>query len=113
MHDGIAAAIIITVMFGGIISVIKTFQDYFLRRKLINMGQVDQTSLNILGEEKDSRFTALKWGLIILFGGLGLVLLEFIPYRHDSPFPYGVEAVFIAIGFLIYYFVVKKELGKN
>jgi len=55
----------------------------------------------------------LKWGLVILFGGLGLVLLEFIPHNVNSPFPYGFVTTFIAVGFLIYYFLVRKEFSKR
>lgn len=112
MDQGIQAAIILGVILLGIARIIKTFTDYFLRKKLIELGHIDEKASNILGSKEDNYYSSLKWGIIILFGGLGLVLLEFISYDTNSPFPYGVEAVFIATGFLIYYFVAKKELIK-
>ena len=56
-----------------------------------------------------SRQSTLKWGLIILFAGLGLIIVEQLPHDEDSLLPYGVEAVCASLGFLLYYFMVKKE----
>jgi hypothetical protein len=113
MDPGIVAAIVIAVIFTGVVSIINTFLNYKLKRKLIESGQVNDTSINILGEQEEGRYSALKWGLVVLFGGLGLVTLEFIPYHVNSPFPYGWVATFTAIGFLIYYFLVRKEISKH
>src|SRR5690242_5524326 len=104
MHNGIAAAIVIGIIFLGMIGIIRELTEYTLKQKLINSGQVDTKSLKILSNPRDNRFTALKWGLISFFGGLGLITLEFINYSRESPFPYGVELVFISTGFLVYYF---------
>ena len=113
MSDGIAAAIIIGVILIGIAKIIQTFTDYHLKKRMVELGHVDEKVSNILGNQEELTYSSLKWGLIILFGGLGLILLEFISYDIDSPFPFGVEAVFIALGFLLYYFIVKKELLKT
>jgi len=113
MHDAIGGAIVIAVIFTGIVSIIKTVLSYNLKRKLIESGQVDEKAVNILGDQEEGRYAALKWGLVILFGGLGLVLLEFIPHNVNSPFPYGFVTTFIAVGFLIYYFLVRKEFSKR
>ncbi len=111
MHDAVGGAIVLAVIFAGIFSIIRAILNYKLKRKLIDSGQVDEKSVNILSEQEEGRFTALKWGLVILFGGLGLVLLEFIPHHVNSPFPYGLVASFVAVGFLIYYFLVRKEIS--
>lgn len=113
MEEGIQAAIIIGVMFLGIAKIIKTFTDYRLKRRLIELGHIDEKVSNILSNKADNYYNDLKWGMIIFCGGLGLIILEFIPYDVDSPFPYGFEAVFIAAGFLLYFIIVKKEFAKN
>src|SRR5690349_15696408 len=113
MNGGIVAAIVIGAVFYGIIGIIRAITEYMLKQKLINSGQVDTKSLKILSNPTDTRFTALKWGLITFFGGLGLVTLEFINYSRDSPFPYGVELVFISTGFLVYYFSTRSEISKS
>jgi hypothetical protein len=113
MHDAVAGAIVIAVIFTGIVSIIRTILSYNLKRKLLESGQVDEKAVNILGDQEEGRYTALKWGLVILFGGVGLVLLEFIPHNINSPFPYGFVSSFIAAGFLIYYFLVRKEISNH
>jgi len=60
----------------------------------------------LFASKADNRYSTLKWGLILLFAGIGLILLEYIPYEYNSPLPYGIEGTFIALGFLVYYFVV-------
>lgn len=113
MHDAIGGAIVIAVIFAGIVSIIRTILTYKLKRKLVESGQVDEKSVNILGEQEEGRYTALKWGLVVFSGGLGLVLLEFIPHNVNSPFPYGLVSCFIAAGFLIYYLLVRREFAKH
>jgi hypothetical protein len=91
----------------------KVMTDYILKKKMIEKGFVnDDTQAIFKSHAETNRFSSLKWGLIILFGGLGLVVMEFIPTGPESPLPYGLLAVSISAGFLIYYFMLKKETGK-
>lgn len=105
MNDGIAAALILGVIFFGIVSIIRTITDYQLRRKLIQLGHVDKHATGLLQKPQDSRLASLKWGLIILFGGIGLIIVKLIGIDNDDILFSGVEAICIAIGFLTYYFV--------
>lgn len=83
---------------------------YRLQKRVIESGLLDADSLKTLLQPTGLVRDALKWGLILLFGGIGLVVLEFVPYRAvDSPLPYGVEAIFLAVGYLTYYGLVRKQ----
>lgn len=104
----IGPAIIIGTIFFGIVSIIKAFSIHFLRKKIVDKNNLDESTVKALSM-KENRHTALKWGMVALFGGIGLILLEFIPYEYDSPLPFGLEAVMISAGFLVYYFMVKNE----
>src|SRR5688500_2197600 len=98
---------------GSIIIFTRTISDYILKKKMIEKGYVNEDTQAIFKRNTDeNRFSSLKWGLIILFAGLSLVLMDFIDYDTRSPLPYGLFAVFVSLGFLIYYFIVKKELNK-
>ncbi|XOV93807.1 MAG: DUF6249 domain-containing protein [Bacteroidota bacterium] len=91
----------------------KMLTDYFLRKKIVDKG-LESTDVSAFFKTEDkAKYSALKWGLIILFGGIGLMLIELMPYSDESPMPYGVIATSIAIGFLTYYFIVKKEIEKE
>ncbi len=89
----------------------KVMTDYILKKKMIEKGFVNDETQAIFKQQKlnEGKYSSLKWGLIILSAGLALVLLEFIETRPDSPLPYGLLAVFISTGFLVYYFIVQKQ----
>lgn len=91
--------------------IIKFITDYLLKKKMIDKGYVteEEQALFKKQSQKVNTYSSLKWGLIILFGGIALVAVEYIPYSKNSPLPFGVFAIFISAGFLIYYGIVKKE----
>lgn len=91
----------------------KVMTDYILKKKMIEKGFVnDDTQAIFKQHTSDNRYSSLKWGLIIFFAGLSLVIMEYIPTGPESPLPYGLFALAVSLGFLIYYFVIKKEAGR-
>ncbi len=112
MHDGLAGAIIVGVIFYGIVSIIRVITDYQLRRKLVQLGHVDSQSTFILSKQQNSHLESLKWGLIILFGGIGFIIISLPGINLDSPLPFGIMSVCIAIGFLLYYYITRRILEK-
>lgn len=91
----------------------RTLTDYILKKKMIDKGLVNDEAQAIFKRNtEDNKYISLKWGLIIFFAGISLVLMEFIPTTPESPLPYGLFAVAVSLGFLFYYFLVKKELNK-
>jgi hypothetical protein len=88
----------------------KVLTDYVLKKKMIDKGFVnDDTQAIFKQHTSDNRYSSLKWGMIIFFAGLSLVLMEYIPARPDSPMPYGLFALSVSLGFLLYYFIVQRE----
>jgi hypothetical protein len=90
----------------------KVMTDYILKKKMIDKGFVNDDTQAIFKQhasELANKYSSLKWGMIVFFAGLSLILMEFIPVQHDSPLPYGLFAVSVSLGFLIYYFMVKKD----
>jgi len=91
----------------------KVMTDYILKKKMIDKGYVNDDTQAIFktqSESGENKFTSLKWGLIIFFAGLSLIIMEYVPTTPESPLPYGLFAVSVSLGFLIYYFLVKKEI---
>lgn len=94
----------------GIYLFTKVMTDYILKKKMIEKGFVnDDTQAIFKSQTPDGKYGSLKWGLIILAAGIALVVLEYLDFRPGSPLPYGVLAVFISMGFLVYYFIVQKN----
>ncbi len=89
---------------------VKAMTDYILKKKMIDKGFVNDDTQAIFKEHaSENKYGSLKWGLIALFGGLSLIIMEYVEVRPESPLPYGLFSVFVSLGFLIYYFMVKKE----
>lgn len=86
----------------------KTLTDYFLRKKMVEKGLIGDDASQLLHQQNENKFAALKWGLIILFGGLGLILIELISLDVNSTLPYGLFAMSLSAGFLVYFYIVQK-----
>lgn len=103
-------AIIMT--FGTVSLAIIAITNYLLKKRLIQSGNLDAESQKIISKSFiGMKFDNLKWGLIILFAGIGLVIIEFLPKRNfeNSSLAIGIELIFIALGFLTYFFYVKDK----
>lgn len=95
---------------GAVYFFVKVMTDYILKKKMIEKGFVnDDTQAIFKQHTTDNKYSSLKWGLIVFFGGMSLIIMEFVSVRPESPLPYGLFAVCVSLGFLLYYFMVKKE----
>lgn len=113
LKDVLMPAVILGTIGGTIVIFTRTISDYILKKKMIEKGYVNQDTQAIFRKNTDeNKYSSLKWGLIILFAGLSLVMMEYIDYETTSPLPYGLFAVCVSLGFLIYYFMVKKDLNR-
>lgn len=89
----------------------KVMTDYILKKKMIEKGFVNDDTQAIFKSHQstENKFPSLKWGLLTFFGGISLIIMEYIPVSPESPLPYGLFAVAVSLGFLIYYFIVKQS----
>lgn len=96
----------------GLFIVIKTLTDYFLRKRMIDKGVMGDEAKELLRKQREGKYSSLKWGLIILSGGIGLILLELIEFSPNSPLPFGILATSVSIGFLSYFLLVQRLNNK-
>jgi hypothetical protein len=98
---------------GALVFFTRTLTEYILKKRMIDKGYVNEDTQSIFKQHaNDNKYSALKWGLITFFGGLSLIVMEVIDYDSRSPLPYGIFAVFVSLGFLVYYYIVKKDSSK-
>lgn len=91
--------------------IIKAITEYILRKKMIEKGYVNDENQSILKQHQtEGRFSALKWGIIILSVGIALIVIHSAHVDPETPLPYGIFAVCLSGGFLAYYFIVRKDL---
>jgi hypothetical protein len=110
MEETLTAAVV----FGGIYFLIKIFTDFLLKRKLIITGQVEKTDIIEVPRNKEQNsYPTLKWGLVVLFAGLGLLVISQTT-KQISPDDWnarviqgylsaGIELIAISLGFLFYF----------
>ena len=111
LRDVLMPITILGSLSAGMVLFTRTLTDYILKKKMIEKGFVnDDTQAIFKRHTEENKYSALKWGLIIFFGGLSLIIMEYVQVEPQSTLPYGLFAVSVSIGFLIYYFLVKKEL---
>lgn len=89
--------------------IIVVLTNYDLKKKILNKENIDDKMFIILNNLTGLGSEMLKWGIILLFGGIGLVILEFLPYNENSPLPYGVMTIFVSLGFLTYYLLIRNQ----
>ncbi len=120
LKQGIMEAIFITgIVFYGFYQIIRVISEHFLKRKLIQNGHVEQAGILVTPDApagETQRYPSLKWGLVAFTAGLGLIIIEIIRSYptvnttdlYETALPYGIELVFISLGFLIYFFLVNR-----
>ena len=107
-------ALITAIVFAGIYHLIKVFTDFLLKRKIVKAGHIDKAG--ILDPQKDkeeNNYPTLKWGLVSLFAGLGLLVIALIDQGNNmdwvhgshSYLPVGIELIAISLGFLVYFLI--------
>lgn len=98
---------VLTTIAAGIGYFIKTLTDYRLKKRLIEKELVNQEVQALFKKEESSRLASLKWGLVVFFGGIGLIIINYVDFYRDSPLPFGIFAVSLSLGFLVYFVAAK------
>ena len=92
----------------------KVLTDYILKKKMIEKGYVNEDTQAIFKKQvtATNQYSSLKWGLLALSGGIGLILIDYLQVDMDSALPYGILSVSLSVGFLVYYFLIKQHFQK-
>ncbi len=109
MDQHIAFFLVVAVLVITIAWVIIAWYNYRLKKRIIDSGPLNEDAMSFVKKLGGSGTDSLKWGCIVFSAGLGLVVINYVPYDYGSSLPYGLEAMFIAAGFLIYYSIMRKQ----
>ncbi len=116
MEDALMAGVI----FAGMYMLIKISTDFLLKRKIIKSGHLDKAGiLEPLTNQEVNSYPTLKWGLVTLFAGLGLLIIALINrngYNANSRpdemvffLQFGIELIAISLGFLLYFVIARTK----
>ena len=109
-------ALLTAITFTGIYQLIKVFTDYLLKRKIVISGHLDKAGiLDSPKDKEENSYPTLKWGLVTLFAGLGLLVISLIDRggnmewvnNGNSYLTIGIELIAISLGFLVYFIIAR------
>ncbi|TSA26067.1 MAG: hypothetical protein D4R67_08680 [Bacteroidetes bacterium] len=118
--ETLGTIIIVGTVFYGVYYLIKGYTDYLLKRKIVKAGHIEKAGIleaPVAPSAEANRYPSLKWGLVALLAGAGLILIEILRNTgaiefidgKDTFLPIGIELVAISLGFLIYFFIVNAK----
>ncbi|GAB3496593.1 hypothetical protein GCM10027341_15610 [Spirosoma knui] len=106
---GLQGAFVILAIAFGIYLTMRPLTTYLLRRRLFELGQWNEKVHELLGRDSESSTEGLKWGLILLFTGSGLLTVHYLSVSPDSSLFYGIILVAASLGFLLYYLIMRTQ----
>ena len=105
--------LIVLIIFTSIVYVIKSILDHRLRRRLIDSGNLDEKSTRLIFQSDNSKLqylNAIRWGLVLIGIGAALFLGNLFPVHITQEMTIGFIFFFSGLAFLVYYFLMKKEV---
>jgi len=104
----------VIVIFPSFAIMLKWYLEYRLRNKLIEKGIIDEKvkylNLANLGQYRAS---SLKWGLILAFVGIAVIVVKTMIYEVSGEVVLGTMLIAAGAGLLIYYFIAGSVNKKN
>lgn len=109
-----SAGIVLVGFFAFVLCLTKVLSDNWTKRKLIEARVSDDAIRSLFRKESDPEmFAALKWGMVLVALGLGLMVSQYLPGRFDQPLAWGVVLVFGGAGLLAYYAVARALVRRD
>lgn len=100
--------------FAFVLGITKVLSDNWTKRKLIEARVSEDVIRTLFRKESDPEmFAALKWGIVLVSLGLGLIVSQYLPSRFDEPLAWGVVLVFGGVGLLAYYAIARALLRRD
>ncbi len=101
------------IIFPTIFLIVKISLNYATRKHLIEKGLVNEDIKHLFylnGNTVDRYLpSSLKWGLVMVFAGLALVIIKLLPYYIEGEVVFGVVLIAAGIGLLVYYALANKK----
>ncbi len=112
--------IVTIIVFAGFYYIIKMFTDYLLKRRIVKSGHIDKADILKPVQQIDDEpqtLKSLKWAMVATMAGLGMIVAYIVGdfYGMDdygiekSMISFGIELLFIGLGFLGYFLIAIKH----
>jgi hypothetical protein len=110
MQDVIGPALVLGVIFWGIVAVIREVAQSKLRQRVLDKG-ANPANINMQGlfareTCSCSRYSPLKWGMILVGIGLVLLIAQILPREVSDEATIGAMLVVAGVCLLVFHFIV-------
>jgi Na+/H+ antiporter NhaD/arsenite permease-like protein len=106
--DFLQTVIIPGLLIVGTVVIVLAILNFIYKMKLLRSAEKSETYAQLLKTPTGHKSAGLKWGLIILFAGVGLLIIGFLP-RYSAPIPFAIEAMCIAFALLIHHWLENRQ----
>lgn len=104
--------LIMAIIFGGTALILYIIASFTFKNRILKAGklELEPEQIKSLFQKIEFSTTApLKWGLVLLCGGIGLIIINYLSFDATSTLPWGIEVVSLSVGYLLYYFALRKK----
>jgi hypothetical protein len=110
MDSNTSVAIMFASAFSATAVIVGLILNYRLKSRMLRLGLTDVETLKFVHQvDAQSRTNVLKWACLLFFGGLGMIVLQYLDLELNDPLPYGLEAIFISLGLSVHYLLTRKK----
>ncbi|MFQ5864602.1 MAG: DUF6249 domain-containing protein [bacterium] len=114
MSGELLAAVIVSIVFFSIVTIVKIVADNSVRRKLIDKEMVNEGVKYLYAHTFANQVPAsLKWGMVLIAVGLAIFIAQFFPYTISDEATIGVMFVMGGLALILYYFIAKRMLKRS
>jgi hypothetical protein len=107
-------AFVLVGFFVFVLAMTKVLSDNWTKRKLLEARVSDDVIRSLFRKESDPEiFAALKWGMVLVALGLGLIASQQLQTSFNEPMAWGVVLVFGGMGLLAYYAVARALVRRD
>jgi hypothetical protein len=101
--------LVVLIIFGSVVSIIKAVGDHRVKMRYLEKGPNDLPTKPIDLNFGNGFGTSLKWGLVCLFVGLALFIMEMMPRYFEDEAILGGMFIAAGVALLLYYFLADKK----
>ncbi|PWB72148.1 hypothetical protein C3F09_07020 [candidate division GN15 bacterium] len=109
MDIDVTAILITFIVFGSVVSIIRAVGDHRVKMRYLEKGPDDLPTKPIDLNLGNGYGSSLKWGLVCLFVGLALFLMEMMPQYFEEEAVLGGMFIAAGVALLLYYLLTDKK----
>lgn len=105
--------LIVGIVFGAVVAIIKTVTEHRVKLRYLEKGPEGVPTTPIDFGSSTHHDSSLKWGLVALFVGVALLIMEMMPRYFENEAILGGMFLSGGLALLIYYFIADAKKKRS